>query len=115
MQVISRRFAYLYLAFSQFKAIFEPGSSPGTLRMFALNPKPRLKPRFVFDSASRGLGRALPVKRWNFLLRQEDWGYRELKPTFNRAQISAQWCRRISQRIFTPETRDSRLDELYAL
>jgi Enoyl-CoA hydratase/isomerase len=68
-----------------------------TLRMFALNPKPRLKPRFVFDSASIGLG------------------YRHLKPTFNRAPISAQWCRRISQRIFTPETRDSRLYELYAL
>ncbi|MDT5253252.1 MAG: hypothetical protein QOE48_1803 [Mycobacterium sp.] len=26
--------------------------------MRALNPKPRLKTRFVFDSASRGLGRA---------------------------------------------------------
>ena len=91
MQVISRRFAYLYLAFSQFKAIFEPGSIPGTLRMFALNPKPRLKPRFVFDSASIGLGRAVPVKRWNFPLCQKDWGYRHLKPTFNRAQISAQW------------------------
>jgi hypothetical protein len=36
----------------------------------ALNPKPRLKPRFVFDSASIGLGRALPVKRWNFPVRQ---------------------------------------------
>src|SRR5260370_40679104 len=83
--------------------------------MFALNPRPRLKPRFVFDSASIGLGRALPVKRWNFPLCQEDWGYRHLKPTFNRAQISAQWCRRISQRIFTPETRDSRPYEFYAL
>jgi hypothetical protein len=36
----------------------------------ALNPKPRLKPRFVFDSASIGLGQALPVKRWNFPLCQ---------------------------------------------
>ena len=83
--------------------------------MFALNRKPRLKPRFVFDIASIELGRALPVKRWNFPLCQWDWGYRHLKPTFNRAQISAQWCRRISQRIFTPETRHSRLYELYAL
>jgi hypothetical protein len=44
---------------------------------------------------SIGLGRALPVKRWNLTLCQEDWGYRHLKPTFNRAQISAQWYRRI--------------------
>jgi hypothetical protein len=36
----------------------------------ALNSKPSLKPRFVFDSASIGLGRVLPVKRWNFPLCQ---------------------------------------------
>jgi hypothetical protein len=78
-------------------------------------PRTSLETSHRIDSASIRLGRALPVKRWNFPLCQEDWGYRHLKPTFNRAPISAKWCRRISQRIFTPETRDSRLCELYAL
>jgi hypothetical protein len=39
-----------------------PPSRPSrdTLRMFALDPKLRLKPRFVFDSASTGLGISAP-------------------------------------------------------
>jgi hypothetical protein len=83
--VVTRRFARSKLVFSQLTAIS------------ALNPNPRLKPRFVFGSASIGLSWYRPPRDRTFPLFQEDWGYRHFQSSADkRTMVSADFSNEFS-------------------